>query len=578
MVDITRPWIVDSPLSERWPVYTRANIEDVSPAVTSPLMWTMIAGTPAERAWKKALADFGAFDLDEFREGVVDIQGVVHGYLYLNLSNMRTFGARMPNSSPEIMDRAYLGITEAPPYVPHPDDFKPEYSERILASVQRVLSETERPDLERHREIAEDLRASRPDLTSLSDAELLARQRELMASPYADVLRTHLKIVYEVGVVSGALDETVAPLGDPGMAIKLTSGLGDIASAAPSGAIWELGRLVRSDEALTAQFDKGPGGLEERLRALSSSTAREFIDRLDRFIYEYGSRSTDEWAAMPKTWETHTKIPLAMIGRMRLQDDHKRPALNTARLRKEREELTAAVRDRLEDDADALANFDSVLASAELYSRSREQSKTNTIRILHEARLPIWELANRYVTKGILGRPVDLTMLTEDELDSFITDPAKWVPIIEERFEWYNALTELDPPFLIDGKIPPVTTWPRKKAPNLQPAGSGTILTGIGACAGTATGPARIITDPEDADDLEPGEILVAPLTDPGWTPLFSSAAAVVVDTGTPMAHAAIVSRELGIPCVLGVRAASKRIADGAILTVDGAAGTVVVH
>ena len=144
------------------------------------------------------------------------------------------------------------------------------------------------------------------------------------------------------------------------------------------------------------------------------------------------------------------------------------------------------------------------------------------------------------------------------KLDSFIEDPQKWVPIIAERWEWYDA-SQLEPPFFVDGVVPPATTWPKKKDPDLKPATAGTVLHGIGACAGTATGTARIITDPEDAEDLEPGEILVAPLTDPGWTPIFTSAAAVVVNVGASMSHAAIVSRGFGIPCVLGVPARPRR-------------------
>jgi rifampicin phosphotransferase len=178
----------------------------------------------------------------------------------------------------------------------------------------------------------------------------------------------------------------------------------------------------------------------------------------------------------------------------------------------------------------------------------------------------------------VLGRPEDLSMLREDELDSFIENPQKWIPVIAERWEWFDELSELEPPFFVDGQIPPADSWPKKSDPDLEPATSGTVLNGIGACAGTATGVARIITDPEDAEDLEPGEILVAPMTDPGWTPIFTSAAAVVVNVGASMSHAAIVSRELGIPCVLGVRGATKKIKDGATLTVDGAAGTITVH
>ena len=103
MVDISRPWVIDSPLSTRFPVYTRANVGEVSPGVAAPLFWSMIGGPPSEKPWKEALREFGAFDEDEFRNGKddIDIQGMLHGYVYLNLSNLRVFGARMPGASPE---------------------------------------------------------------------------------------------------------------------------------------------------------------------------------------------------------------------------------------------------------------------------------------------------------------------------------------------------------------------------------------------------------------------------------------------------------------------------------------------
>jgi pyruvate,water dikinase len=179
----------------------------------------------------------------------------------------------------------------------------------------------------------------------------------------------------------------------------------------------------------------------------------------------------------------------------------------------------------------------------------------------------------------VLARPEDLTMLREDELDAFVADPAALVPTIIERLEWHARLSELEPPYIVTaGAVPPVTTWAKRTEPSVTAAQSGEVMTGLAACPGVATGRARVITDPADAADLEPGEILVAPMTDPGWTPLFSSAEAVVVDIGSTMSHAAIVSRELGIPCVLAVPHASLRIPNGAMLTVDGTAGLVTVH
>ena len=86
-----------------------------------------------------------------------------------------------------------------------------------------------------------------------------------------------------------------------------------------------------------------------------------------------------------------------------------------------------------------------------------------------------------------------------------------------------------------------------------------------------------MVTDPSDPGDLGPGDILIAPLTDPSWTPLFVPVEAVVVDVGGQLSHAVIVSRELGLPCVVSVTGATHSIPDGAVVEVDGAAGTVTL-
>ncbi|HWH29538.1 MAG TPA: PEP-utilizing enzyme [Mycobacteriales bacterium] len=579
MVDISRPWVVDSPLSTRYPVYTRANVGEVTPDVATPLFWSQIGGTPSEGIWKQALADFGAFDLDEFRSDAIDIQGMLHGYVYLNLSNLRVFGARMPGASPELMDRTYLGErADVPPYEPHPDDAKPEYTERIMASLGRVFATEDRKDFDELAERAAELRGARPDYSQLSDAELVALERQRMED-YAPFIYKHLMMVYESSLVTGLLDQALVAFEDATLAPRLLGGLGNIASAAPSVALWRLSRLVKGSEALTQAFDAGVDGILDRIGASDDPAAAQFLRQWEEFIYEFGSRSTAEWEAMPQTWETHPHIPLGLIERMRLQPDDRDPELQSQRLRQEREDLTEQLRSKLADDPERLGQLDLALKLVGIYMPARELSKTNLIRVLHESRLPVRELALRHTEKGTLDKPEDITMLKESELDSFVADPQSMLPTIAERWEWFHALQELEPPYIVKaGEVPPVTTWPKKKDPSVAVATSGELLTGIGACPGVATGTARVINDPSEANDLEPGEILVAPITDPGWTPLFTSAEAVVVNVGSTLSHAAIVSRELGIPCVLGVQHATKRIPNGAKLTVDGATGLITVH
>jgi pyruvate,water dikinase len=117
-------------------------------------------------------------------------------------------------------------------------------------------------------------------------------------------------------------------------------------------------------------------------------------------------------------------------------------------------------------------------------------------------------------------------------------------------------------------------TEPEALAAPAPPDGA---LVGTPASAGTVTAPARVVLDPVGAH-LEPGEVLVAPSTDPGWTPLFLTAGALVMEMGGANSHGAVVAREYGIPAVVGVAGATSHIGTGMRLTVDGAAGVVRVE
>ena len=106
---------------------------------------------------------------------------------------------------------------------------------------------------------------------------------------------------------------------------------------------------------------------------------------------------------------------------------------------------------------------------------------------------------------------------------------------------------------------------------------TGDILKGAGTSSGRVTAPACVLHGPEDFDQMKPGQVLVAAITTPAWTPLFAMASAVVTDIGGPLSHGSIVAREYGIPAVMGTGVATKRIQSGQTITVDGSAGTVTL-
>jgi pyruvate,water dikinase len=108
-------------------------------------------------------------------------------------------------------------------------------------------------------------------------------------------------------------------------------------------------------------------------------------------------------------------------------------------------------------------------------------------------------------------------------------------------------------------------------------ADASAVIQGIACSAGRVTAPARVLRGPEDFDQMAPGEVLVAAITTPAWTPLFAMAAAVVTDVGGPLSHGSIVAREYGIPAVLGTGSATRRIRSGQTIAVDGGRGTVEI-
>ena len=139
-VDLDRPFLVDRPASERFPVYTRANVAEIWPGPATPLTYSTQAGILFDQAWRKALVRFGAFDLDEFDPDHEQLLGCFYGYPYLNVSIQRVFGVRMPGASPDLIDASFFGGQEGvPPYEPDPRDESPRHTEQITRVIGEVL-------------------------------------------------------------------------------------------------------------------------------------------------------------------------------------------------------------------------------------------------------------------------------------------------------------------------------------------------------------------------------------------------------------------------------------------------------
>ncbi len=579
-------WMTDWTPSARWPHYTRSNAGEVLPSPASPLGQTFSWDGGLCLGWADGYVRVGSYTADEFDPIHPETCGFFGGYFYINLSNVRMQGVRSPVVTVEQLDLAFFGDhPDVPPYVSHPADERPELVPKILEHMGWVMSTTSWPEIDEEKAATIDMRRNRPDLASASDAELIAYARTTQPM-LRKLFDSHTVSSSSSGIAPGVLFAVGQAIGDPTVPMKLVAGIGEVDSAEPSYAIWELSRRVRRSEVLSAAFDAGNDDLIERLTALATAEGSahvaggvaEFLSAFDRFLIDFGSRGPNEWEMIAETWETRPQIALAAIGTVRLQSDDESPRIRNAARAVERERITAEVRAKVAPLGEELAGqFEAGLAASSQLG-FRERTKTNVIRVVHEARMAFRELGRRHASAGHLADPVHVFMLVDSELEAFVADPASFGKKLAQRHAAWLDLADLEPPYFIrDGNVPPLADYPRRGSSNAPVAVEGDVIQGVPGCAGTYVGRATIITDPADPGDLQPGDVMIAPLTDPAWTPLFMAAGAVVVNVGGQISHSIIVCRELGLPCVVSATDATVRIPNGAMVEVNGDTGTVTV-
>ncbi len=196
--------------------------------------------------------------------------------------------------------------------------------------------------------------------------------------------------------------------------------------------------------------------------------------------------------------------------------------------------------------------------------RDREIRRDRLVRANWLLRNLLRELGRRLVRSGVLGTEDDVFYLLVDELDAL---PADTAGLVARRRSEQHRLAGVTPPAVFSGDWRPASVA-------TSVLSHGQTLSGAGVSGGRVRGRVRIVR-PDTIDDLEAGEILVAEVTDVGYTAAFSYAGAVVTELGGPMSHAAVVAREFGIPCVVDVHDATRRLPPGALIEVDGTVGTI---
>jgi pyruvate,water dikinase len=253
-----------------------------------------------------------------------------------------------------------------------------------------------------------------------------------------------------------------------------------------------------------------------------------------------------------------------------------------------REGAIAEARERLASYPEQVAGqFEGLLKAAQDSTViSEDHAYWIDFRANYELRRVVVALGQKLAEVGVLENADDVVYFTLDELQAAARAPQdrELKALAAQRKADMARYATMTPPPAV-GTMPP---GPPPNNPMFRAVGKffGTqpppiedprLLKGVGGSRGTVTGKVKVMHSLNEAQRLQPGDILVVETTTPPWTPLFNTAAAVVTDTGGVLSHCAVVAREYGIPAVVGTGVATQLLKDGQVVEVDGTAGTVRV-
>ncbi|MCW2134414.1 PEP/pyruvate-binding domain-containing protein [Arthrobacter sp. VKM Ac-2550] len=370
----------------------------------------------------------------------------------------------------------------------------------------------------------------------------------------------------------------LGPLVQPGDLQAVLRGLPDNVTTQMDLELWHAATIIRDDaDAAQALTHEDPPELARRYAegSLPAVAQRE----LTAFLDKYGHRAVAEIdLGIPRWSEEPAHIINVLANYLRLNDPDQAPDRQFARAAATAEakaaELTQRARTRGRIRGRLVAYG---LRRVRATAGRREYPKFGLIVALAALRAQLRQVGTVLAGAGRIANPEDIFFLDLAETRVGLRGADLHELAAERRRTYNRELRRRRIPRLLLSDGTDVEAAMGASASATTTAGAhlppGT-LTGAPASAGTVTGQARVILDPAGAH-LEPGEILVAPSTDPGWTPLFLTAGALVMEMGGPISHGAVVAREYGIPAVVGVPDATTRIATGDTITVDGAAGTI---
>lgn len=516
-------------------VWSRANAEEAIPGTVTPLNWTVF-GTVAEIVLRYGFYQIGALSARELavpkdtRERCV---GIFFGRSAIKVDFLCEMGRRMPGTSAEALAMQIVGST--PPGLPKGNVIRryPFIAVRLpwqWLTLKRRLEAVQR---------ASSLQWWRTVVQGAPILELQAAKAQMRVA-YQHFLDAH--IANNVAIVAGvqpafnALVKLIDSAQRPDLRADLMAGYGSHAEAAMVREMWAISRGRR--------------------------TLADFLD-------QYGFHGPHEGEISGTIWrEDPAPVKRLIDGYRRLGDD-----ADPSRLEAEKIRLRAAAEQQLLAALPRSRRFAAalILRAANYFVPMRGIGKMVFLRALDAMRAIARRIGQLLAQQGALDCADDVFYLTYDELIGEL--PRNVRQLVTERRALVERYSHVSLPRWWQGEARPVDASADHGGDD---CGDKSLVQGIGASAGVVEGLVEVVTDP-DFGEVPDDRILVAPITDPSWVPLMYLSKALVVDIGGELSHAAVVARELGIPCVVGTGHGSRILRSGDYCRVDGTTGRIEI-
>jgi len=386
-----------------------------------------------------------------------------------------------------------------------------------------------------------------------------------------------LRYFISLGILEKLLAKWLPDLRE-GAASLLCSGTEEVLSAEMGRGIWNLAKTVKKESRLKALFEKEkPENIMSALMAVPES--EQFQNMLQHFLSKNGHRGLKELELQSLRWEENPTPVLGMIRNYMLMETD--PGEHEKRVTQTRSDLETEIQEGLA----GLAGEGSfhfrwrlvcrLIRVSKYFSRLRENSRFYHTLGFNVVRKKILQMEKAFMAEGTLRCSGDIFYLRLEEALRLQQGDLGWTDVeerIRERRMQHIRLSKINPPKAIN-----IDLKASLQSERVSDTSNSDTFTGQPASPGSYEGVARVILDPSIDVELKPGEILVAPYTDPAWTPLFLTAGAAVVEIGSYLSHAGTVAREFGMPCVVDLPGCTRFIHSGCRVHVDGDKGVVTI-